>query len=46
MVWKPTPKLGISSSLRNINDSQATPTKPGTNEDENSFRETVRKNVI
>ena len=40
---KSTPKIGLLSSTRNMNDSQATPATPGTNEDEKSFKETVKK---
>ena len=40
---KSTPKKGIRSSSRNMNDSEATPTTSGTNEDEKSFKETVKK---
>ena len=40
---KSTPKKGLRSSSRNMNDSQATPTTSGTNEDEKSFKETVKK---
>ena len=42
---KSTPKKGLRSSSRNMNDSQATPTTSGTNEDEKSFNETVKKNL-
>ena len=34
---KSTPKKGLRSSSRNMNDSQATPITSGTNEDEKSF---------
>ena len=40
---KSTPKKGLRSSSRNMNDSQATRTTSGTNEDEKSFKETVKK---
>ena len=40
---KSTPKKGLRSSSRNMNDSQATSTTSGTNEDEKSFNETVEK---
>ena len=40
---KSTPKKGLRSNSRNMNDSQATPTTSGTNEDEKSFKETVKK---
>ena len=40
---KSTPKKGLRSSSRNMNDSQATPTTSGTNEDEKPFKETVKK---
>ena len=40
---KSTPKKGLRSSSRNMNDNQATPTTSGTNEDEKSFKETVKK---
>ena len=40
---KSTPKIGFCSSSRNMNDSQATPATSGTNEDEKSFKETVKK---
>ena len=42
---KSTPKKGLCSSSRNMNDNQATPTTSGTNEDEKSFKETVKKNL-
>ena len=42
---KSTPKIGLCSSSRNMNDSQATPTASGTNEDENSFKETAKKSL-
>ena len=38
---KSTPKKGIRSSSRNMNDRQATPTTSGTNKDEKFFNETV-----
>ena len=40
---KSTSEKGIRSSSRNMNDSQATRTTSGTNEDEKSFKETVKK---
>ena len=40
---KSTPKKCLRSSSRNMNDSQATPTTSGTNEDEKSFKEPVNK---
>ena len=40
---KSTLKKGLCSSSRNINDSQATPTTSGTNEDEKFFKETAKK---
>ena len=43
---KSTPKIGLRSSSRNMNDSQAAPTTSGTNEDERSFKETVKKNYL
>ena len=42
---KSTPKIGLCSSSRNMNDSQATPAASGTNEDENSFKETAKKSL-
>ena len=42
---KSTPKIGLRSSSRNMNDSQATPTTSGTNEDKKSFKETVKKKL-
>ena len=42
---KSTPKIGLCSSSRNMNDSQATPIASGTNEDENSFKETAKKSL-
>ena len=42
---KSTPKGGLDSSSRNINDSQATPTTSSTYEDETFFKEAVRKIV-
>ena len=39
---KSTPKKGLHSSSRNMNDCQATPTTSFTNEDEKSFKETVK----
>ena len=35
--------IGLHSSSRNMNDSQATPATSGTNEDEKSFKETVKE---
>ena len=43
---KSTPKIGLRPSSRNMNDSQATPATSGTNEDEKSFKETVKKNLF
>ena len=43
---KSTPKIGLRSSSRNMNDSQATPATSCTNEDEKSFKETVKKNYL
>ena len=43
---KSTPKKGLRSSSRNMNDSQATPTTSGTNEDEKSFKETPKKSCM
>ena len=40
---KSTPKKGLRSNSRNMNDSQATPTTSGTNEAEKSLNETVKK---
>ena len=40
---KSTPKKGLRSSSRNMNDSQATPTTSGTNEAEKPLNETVKK---
>ena len=40
---KSTPKKGLRSSSRNMNDSQATPTTSGTNEAEKFLNETVKK---
>ena len=40
---KSTPKIGLRSSSRNMNDSQVTPAISGTNEDEKPFKETVKK---
>ena len=40
---KSTSEKGIRSSSRNMNDSQATRPTSGTNEDEKSFKETVKK---
>ena len=34
---KSTPKIGLRSSSRNLNDSQATPATSGTNEGESLF---------
>ena len=42
---KSTPKIGLRSSSRNMVDSQATPTTSSTNEDEKSFKKTVKKNL-
>ena len=42
---KSTPKIGLRSSSRNMNDSQATPATSRSNEDEKSFTETVKKNL-
>ena len=39
---KSTPNLDFCSSSGNITDSQATLTNTGTNEDENSFKKTVK----
>ena len=39
---KSIPKKGLRSSSRNMNDCQARPTTSGTNEDEKSFKETVK----
>ena len=39
---KSTPKKGLRSSSRNMNDSQATPTTSGTNEAEKLLNETVK----
>ena len=41
---KSTPKLCLCSSSRNINENQLTPSRSCTNEDENSFKETVKEN--
>ena len=43
---KSAPKIGLRSSSGNMNDSQAIPTTWGINEDENSFKETVKKNSL
>ena len=40
--YKSTPKIDLSSSSRNMNDSQLKSAISGTNEDEKSF-ETVKK---
>ena len=40
---KSTPKKGLRSNSRNMNDSQATPTTSGTNEAEKLLNETVKK---
>ena len=40
---KSTPKKGLRSNSRNMNDSQATPTTSGTNEDKKPFNESVKK---
>ena len=42
---KSTPKKCLRSTSRNMNDSQATSTTSGTNEDEKSFKETVKKKL-
>ena len=39
-------KSSLKIDLWNMNDSQATPTISGTNEDEKSFKETVKKNYL
>lgn len=39
---KSTPKVALGSGSRNINDGQDTPTTSNTNEEENSFKDTVR----
>ena len=39
---KSTPKVALGSGSRNINDSQDTPTTSSTNEEKNSFKDTVR----
>ena len=39
---KSTPKVALGSGSRNINDSQDKPTTSSTNEEENSFKDTVR----
>ena len=43
---KSTPKIGLCASSRNMNDSQATPTKSDTNEDRKSFKEIVKKKKL
>ena len=40
---KSTPKIGLCWSLIDVNGSKATPATSGTNEDGNSFKETVEK---
>ena len=40
---KSTPKIGLRSSSRNMNDSQATPASSGTNEDKKFFKETAKQ---
>ena len=40
---KSTPKMGLRSRSRDMNDSQATLATSGTNRDEKSFKETVKK---
>ena len=40
---KSTPKMGLRSRSRDMNDSQATLPTSGTNRDEKSFKETVKK---
>ena len=45
VILKSTPKIGLRSGSRNINDSQATPKASGTNEEKKSFRETVKKTL-
>ena len=40
---KSTPKNGLRSNSRNMDDSQATPTTSGTNEAEKPLNETVEK---
>ena len=40
---KSTPKKGLRSNSRNMNDSQATPITSGTNEAEKPLNETVKK---
>ena len=42
---KSTPKISLHSSSRNMNDIQATPATSDTNEDEKSFKETVKKTL-
>ena len=39
---KSTPKVALGSGSRNINYSQDTPTTSSTNEEKNSFKDTVR----
>ena len=46
VTLKSTPKIGLCTSSRNMNDSQATPTKSDTNEDRKSFKEIVKKNYL
>ena len=43
---KSTPKIGLRSSSRNVNDSQGAPATSGTNEHEKSFKETMKKNYL
>ena len=43
--FKSTSKIGLRSSSRNMNDSQATPTTSGTKEDENPLKKLL-KNFI
>ena len=40
---KSTPKKGLRSNSRNMNDSQATPTTSGTNETEKPFKKLFKK---
>ena len=40
---KSTPKKGLRSNSRNMNDSQATPITSGTNEAEKPLNETVKR---
>ena len=41
--FKSTSKIGLRSSSRNMNDSQATPTTSGTKEDENPLKKLLKK---